>query len=543
MQPATLVPEVRALLSATYAATGRPAPTLTDAQILAALARTLPRADRMDEPEGQAAREVAPAGPDGYRIGELLRHAKREGSMILAGIAERAGKRLLQGGARQALQERRLFTDAERQELADAIAATNATAELLGRSRIRLRQQAVHDRRQSGRHTGQARRFSEDATSYEVFAGEPLRPLAPEQALAYFRRLVPKLGVDPERFGAEQRRRAFTVAEATEQRLVERIHDLIGNRLETGKDVGVGTGDVRTLLDEAGVSPRNPVYAETVWRTNMMDALNTGFDEERQHPDVVETFPVWTYSGIRDGRQRPEHEVQFGRYFPARVKFAEVRDAVKGKFDGYNCRCTSIPVDRYEWAELYAGGARIADGYEDVPPAAEAVAHAEPLDRMPGVRQQVPYSCGAAALAAVCNHFELPPWDEARYRQELGTTPEDGTLPEAIVRVARARGLEATIREPMTLTELLDDVDAGRPVIVAIQAWGPPENYPDDQEGHYVVATGHDARHVHVADPVLGAELGQIELGSFLDRWHDRDGRGRERKRMGIVCARKEAAA
>jgi hypothetical protein len=46
------------------------------------------------------------------------------------------------------------------------------------------------------------------------------------------------------------------------------------------------------------------------------------------------------------------------------VSFVEVRG--RGIEDAANCRCTSISVDRWDWAELKAGGARIAGGYPDV---------------------------------------------------------------------------------------------------------------------------------------------------------------------------------
>ena len=52
-------------------------------------------------------------------------------------------------------------------------------------------------------------------------------------------------------------------------------------------------------------------------------------------------------------------------------------------------------------------------------------------------RQTTEYSCGACALQSVLGYWgrEI---DEAELMQRLGTTPEAGTNPEEIVRVARA---------------------------------------------------------------------------------------------------------
>jgi hypothetical protein len=310
------------------------------------------------------------AGPaaDRRQAETLLHKAVRDGSEVLADISARAVRRLLATNDPASATE--LFDAGEREDLADALAAARATAELLGRSRVRIRQE--HAEAAQG-----ARRFSEEATDFSRFdeAG-PLRPLAPERALEYFRSLVPRLGIDPGPWAEGHRRAAFTLAEATEQTLLEKIQAAIAARLQSG-DVTTGTQAIRALLDEAGVSPRNPQYAEMVLRTNLMDSYNRGQDAERQDPDVMETFPVWRYMGIRDGRQGADHEPHFDQYFPAAVSFAAVRDSLvvrdgrvvkagEGEGRPFNCRCGAQEIDKWEWARLKRGGARIAEGYPDV---------------------------------------------------------------------------------------------------------------------------------------------------------------------------------
>ncbi len=168
---------------------------------------------------------------------------------------------------------------------------------------------------------------------------------------------MPKLGVDPERWGEDQERHAFTLAEDTEGVVLEKVQDALARILATGEGAGRGKDIVQEILDAAGISPRSPGYAENVFRTNMMDAYNTGSHREMQDPDVKDFFPAWKYIGIHDGRQRPAHEVHFGHYFPNGVSFAEVRDKVKGSFDGFQCRRASQPIDRYEWEDLQNRGA------------------------------------------------------------------------------------------------------------------------------------------------------------------------------------------
>lgn len=238
----------------------------------------------------------------------------------------------------------RLFTDEEREQLGQMLAATNATAELLGRARIRKRLE------QEGRY---AEKFAEDATDFACFDDKPLHPLSPRRALEWFRRLIPGLRPDPERF--EQQQQGFNLAVTTEETLLGRIKSIITRVLRTGEGVRAAPKMIEKILDNAGVTPKNPQYAEMCFRTNMMSAYNRGSHEEMQDPDVKDAFPVWRYVGIRDGRQGADHEPHFDRYYPNHVSFEEVRGP-----RAYNCRCTSIPIFHKKWRELQQRGAQVA---------------------------------------------------------------------------------------------------------------------------------------------------------------------------------------
>lgn len=199
--------------------------------------------------------------------------------------------------------------------------------------------------------------FSDAATDFVGFA-DSVEPMPFDEALAYFRSLVPSLGTDPKRDGPRLERQAFTAAVNADEVLLSKIKGEIRAALESGKSLPATTKGVQTLLDAAGVSPANPQYSEMVARTNMMDAFNAGSTREMQHPDVAETFPAWKYLGILDGRQGKDHEPKFGRYYPNSAAFADVRG---GRV--YNCRCSFMPVDRFEWSELQAQGARPETGW------------------------------------------------------------------------------------------------------------------------------------------------------------------------------------
>lgn len=169
---------------------------------------------------------------------------------------------------------------------------------------------------------------------------------------------------------------------------------------------------------------------------------------------------------------------------------------------------------------------------------ATAFASASPpsLLPVPDVRQSTTWTCGAAALQAVLAYYGVE-YREGQLVELCGTSPEHGTPPEAILKVARAEGFQAKLRENLELADLARALQERQPVIVALQAWRDQTERPWSQEwdsGHYVVVIGLDRQNVYFEDPSLLGSRGYIRREEFEQRWHDIDGAGRRYIRMGI---------
>jgi predicted double-glycine peptidase len=150
------------------------------------------------------------------------------------------------------------------------------------------------------------------------------------------------------------------------------------------------------------------------------------------------------------------------------------------------------------------------------------------LDGVPDVRQSTSFSCGAAALQAVLHYYGVEERED-RLMKELQTSSEEGTHPGDILRVAKAKGLRAALREGLAFDDLQAALDRGIPVIASIQAWkdedGSAKSWADRwEDGHYVIVLGLDAASVYVEDPSLLGCRGIIPRGEFLERWHDYEG-------------------
>lgn len=251
-----------------------------------------------------------------------------------------------------------LFNEQEEGKLAEALAGIYGPSELLGAAKIRIREEEAIKRKGTTR-------FSDEATSFASFGDDPLPPLKPLKALDFFKNLIPSLDVVPERWGAMLERKAFTLAAYTNETMLSDVQRVIEDGLKTGESVGYGmegsSGKIRAILDEVGITPKNPQYCEMVARTNTMDAFNTG--TQRELEKVSDTFPAWKYSAItKDNRARKWHAEKNGWLFDASIPFTAVR-GTEAK-DVCNCRCVMIPVDKWDLEAMIKGGAVLRTTWE-----------------------------------------------------------------------------------------------------------------------------------------------------------------------------------
>ncbi len=161
-----------------------------------------------------------------------------------------------------------------------------------------------------------------------------------------------------------------------------------------------------------------------------------------------------------------------------------------------------------------------------VPLAASLPASLSALASIPDVRQSTGYTCGVSALQAVLAYWGVSERED-RLAARLRSTPEKGTHPLDILRVAREFGLAAELREGLALADLEAALGSGTTVIVDLQAWREradtswTETWDD---GHYMVLLAMDAEALYFEDPSLLGARGFIPRAEFVDRWHDYEG-------------------
>lgn len=148
------------------------------------------------------------------------------------------------------------------------------------------------------------------------------------------------------------------------------------------------------------------------------------------------------------------------------------------------------------------------------------------LITVPMVRQSTDFTCGVAALQSVFAYFG-DDYREDQLAKELKAVPKTGTHYQEMVRLAKAKGYAVKVLKNMPFADLQKSIDAGKPVICLIQAWAESSvDYSNGwQDGHYVVAIGHDQDNVYFMDPSTLSNYTFIPTKEFVNRWHDTDGK------------------
>lgn len=165
---------------------------------------------------------------------------------------------------------------------------------------------------------------------------------------------------------------------------------------------------------------------------------------------------------------------------------------------------------------------------EEAPGAAAAGAGGAEVLALPDVRQAGPSDCGAAAVASVCGFLGRGPATLADAVAALGTTAA-GTSPGQVLACLSAAGLCVTGASGMTVEDLREAFEGGRPTLVPCQA----DDGKGGAAGHWLAVSGVGLGMVFVQDPAAGPRM--IPAAAFDAAWRDSDPAGNAFDHFGVV--------
>lgn len=162
---------------------------------------------------------------------------------------------------------------------------------------------------------------------------------------------------------ADVRRLAFTVAGNLSNQMLAVIQAELVRQIGAGADLRQFSAFMETRLKDAGFLQTlqkggnlTASHIDTVFRTNTMNAYNSGRARQALQPNVVRVFPVWEIRTARDKRVRDSHKALNGTRLLASDPFWRSNYP---PFD-YNCRCRVI--SRRSTSGVVEGATLVAPG-------------------------------------------------------------------------------------------------------------------------------------------------------------------------------------
>lgn len=132
--------------------------------------------------------------------------------------------------------------------------------------------------------------------SAEVKGGFAGAPSQPRGALEWWQAKNVVSAEEWKQLSEQARQRAFMVSQVVPLELVRQVHTAIGKAIADG----TGFEEFKAGLRDKLKLPEGRL--ETIWRTNIQQALGAGRQLRQRHPDVLESHPFWRFIAVDDSR-------------------------------------------------------------------------------------------------------------------------------------------------------------------------------------------------------------------------------------------------
>jgi len=219
------------------------------------------------------------------------------------------------------------------------------TASMLGRADV------VTEIQNQGFDIGRVKRFKEIIFDWSILD----EPMTPEEAAKFFSGKVPMTREEFDALVQQLMDESFYVTGLEKLNIERDVKALLTEALKNGMDIK----EFKHRLDEMQIKYVTPAYgrvgligdaildyhAETVFRTNMMDAYNKGRKKMYQDPDVRKYFPALQYTAIMDGRTTEICEGYDDLVF---LNEDPIWDKIWPP-NHHNCRSTVVTINKYDF--------------------------------------------------------------------------------------------------------------------------------------------------------------------------------------------------
>jgi SPP1 gp7 family putative phage head morphogenesis protein len=165
-----------------------------------------------------------------------------------------------------------------------------------------------------------------------------IEPLAPAEAINYWKGKAPVSTADFERMDTAARSRAFAVSGLAKMDQVGSMHAAIGKAIENGETLADFKGRIGDIIDQQGWTGKKAWRVENIFRTNVQSAYMAG--RYQQMKRVAKSRPYWMLVAVRDRRTRQTHLAVDGLVYPYDHPFWQTWYPP----NGFACRCVVVTL-------------------------------------------------------------------------------------------------------------------------------------------------------------------------------------------------------
>ena len=170
------------------------------------------------------------------------------------------------------------------------------------------------------------------------------RPL--KDAIGWFKGLSIVTRSVFDRLDASAKRRSFTVSGMLNNNMLQKAKDELETQVREGGQLRDFKKSMTNRMELAGFVPANPSHVETIYRTNVLNAYNSGRHAQATQPHIARVRPYWQIRTVNDGppRQRASHQKVHMWTLRANDSFWK---SAYPPF-GFNCRCRVVTLSEPE---------------------------------------------------------------------------------------------------------------------------------------------------------------------------------------------------
>lgn len=161
-----------------------------------------------------------------------------------------------------------------------------------------------------------------------------------QDAVRFLKNKRPLPAEEYKRLAEAAKVKAFTVSGYTSAEVLQEFLNALEQAIEEGKTKEQFQKRMDSFLKDKGYEGLNPWKSDTIFRTNIQTAFQSGHYKSMTEPETLRMRPYWQYQTAGDGEVRETHAAMEGKVYRADDPIWDLWYPP----NGFKCRCTVVSL-------------------------------------------------------------------------------------------------------------------------------------------------------------------------------------------------------